>query len=288
MRRLNALFTDIAQNQCLPARLIARVKVRTATFAQCRMIERNIMDQLFEQAGPTSGGRSERVVEHYEVRSEKVDPAMHQEMLLREMQHRVANSLQIVASILSLKARKVRSDDARLHLLDAYDRVMAVATVQRQLLNANLSSVIRIDDYLLELSERLAKSLTHNVRLSVVVDGASTMESNKAVTLGLVVTELVINALRHAFPKERPGKIVLVFRGLGSRWSFSVTDNGVGLSNVLTNTMHAGHGTKILNCLATELDARIEVESNSQGTRVSLTHLGDREETINMRARTID
>src|SRR5690348_5842806 len=137
---------------------------------------------------------------------EGIDPAEHQEILLREMQHRVANTLQIVASILSLKARTVNSDDARLHLLDAYSRVMAVAAVQRQLLDSKQPDMIGIGDYLSELGQTLAKSLTQQVSISVIVDTNVAIASSKAVAMGLIVTELAINALRHAFPRQRRGK----------------------------------------------------------------------------------
>ena len=67
--------------------------------------------------------------------------------------------------------------------------------------------MIQIDDYLSELSERLATSLTEKVRLSVVVDGTAIVESNRAVAIGLIMTEPIINAIKHAFPPERRGEI---------------------------------------------------------------------------------
>lgn len=208
----------------------------------------------------------------------KTDAVSHQELLIREMQHRVANSLQIVAGILSLKARTVKSDDARLHLLDAYARVMSVAAVQRQLLDSKEPSMIRIGDYLSELGERLAKALTDDVRLSVIVDTRAEMESNEAVAMGLIVTELVINALRHAFPKDRRGTIVICFKTFGPSWRLSVSDDGVGLSNARAKDMNTGHGSKIIDALAKELDACIAVTSGSKGTCVSLAHSNHRKE----------
>jgi two-component system, sensor histidine kinase PdtaS len=224
----------------------------------------------FEQADPITV--TERKIKHVigrsDIRLRKDDPITHQEVLLREMQHRVANSLQIVAGILSLKARTVKSDDARSHLLDACDRVMAVAAVQRQLLDSKQASMIRIDDYLSELSQRLAQSLTDNVSLSLVVDGIAVMESNKAVAIGLIATELIINALKHAFPRNRPGKIFITYKTNGSDWSLSVSDNGVGLTNGFTDARHSGYGTRIIDALTQQLDARVEVKSGSKGARV--------------------
>lgn len=218
------------------------------------------------------------VIERPGTRLDGIDPADHQMMLLREMQHRVANSLQIVAGILSLKARTVNSDDARLHLLDAYSRVMAVAAVQRQLLDSMQPNMIRIGDYLSELSQTLAKSLTQQVSLSVIVDTNIALESSKAVAMGLIVTELVINSLRHAFPKHRCGKIVTSYKALRSGWRLSVSDDGVGVASAPIDARGAGHGSKIIDVLAQELEARVQVKSGSKGTRVSLIHAGDRSE----------
>ncbi len=80
------------------------------------------------------------LIESANEHAEEADRFSHQEMLLREMQHRIANSLQIVAGIVSLKARTATSDDVRVYLLDAYARVMSVAAVQRQLLISRQSA----------------------------------------------------------------------------------------------------------------------------------------------------
>lgn len=212
------------------------------------------------------------MVEYSDVQSEEAKPGADQEMLLREMQHRVANSLQIVASILSLKAKTVKSHEARVHLRDACNRVLSIAAVQRQLLASGHSSTIRIDDYLSELSEGLAASLTEKVKFSVFVVGTAAIESNKAVTIGLVMTELIINAIKHAFPQNRRGRIVVAYNTVGSDWSLSVSDDGAGLPNPSMNGGHSGYGTRIVEALAKELDARVSVKSGPAGTRVSLIH----------------
>lgn len=218
-----------------------------------------------------SEGKTEGGIERSSMSSE-ADLETDQELLLREMQHRVANSLQIVASILALKARTVISQDARLHLMDAYNRVTSIAAVQRQLLVSRHAGMIQIDDYLSELSERLATSLTEKVRLSVVVDGAAKMESNRAVAIGLIMTELIINAIKHAFPPERPGEIIVAYHTMESGWSLTVSDNGVGLSNPAINAGQSGYGTRIVEALAKELDARVLLKSSTKGTCVSLVH----------------
>src|SRR5437764_3505876 len=98
------------------------------------------------------------------------------------MQHRVANSLQIIASILLLKARTVQSEETRLHLQDAHQRVMSVAAVQLQLQPSKLGDQIEIGPYLSKLCESLASSMITDRRpLSLVVEStAGTASSNEA------------------------------------------------------------------------------------------------------------
>ena len=145
------------------------------------------------------------------------------------MQHRVANSLQIIASILLLKARTVQSEEIRLHLQDAHQRVMSVATVQEQLQASGLNESIEIGPYLTKLCDSLAKSMVGERRpLSIHVEATSGRAvSSEAVSLGLIVTELVINALKHAFPSGcAQGAILVKYENDESGWCLSVSDNG--------------------------------------------------------------
>src|ERR1700692_747268 len=153
------------------------------------------------------------------------------ETLLQEVQHRVGNSLQIIASILSLKARTVKSEEARLHLDDARQRVMSVAAVQQQLLASGHGAQIEIGPYLVRLCETLADSMTedsHPILLKVQADGG-TASSADAGTIGFIVTELVINAFKHAFVGERAaGQLVVTYEAVDTGWRLEVSDNGVG------------------------------------------------------------
>jgi chemotaxis protein methyltransferase CheR len=126
-------------------------------------------------------------------------------MLLEEMQHRVNNSLQIIASILLIKARTVQSEETRLQLVDAHQRVLSVAAVQKHLQVSAAGTPIEIVSYLTRLCKTLAQSMIGDSRpisLTVIAD-AGNLVSQQAVSIGLIVTELVMNALKHAFPKDK-------------------------------------------------------------------------------------
>lgn len=189
--------------------------------------------------------------------------------LLDEMQHRIANSLQIIASILLLKARAVKSEETRQHLRDAHHRVMSLAAVQQHL----QSSLGDVDagPYLTKLCESLTASMIRegrNLVLRVVADDA-VISSREAVSLGLVVTELVINALKHAFPNGREGAITVRYRVEADGWAISVGDTGVGMPTDPANA-RAGLGTSIVQGLAQQLHATIAYVDAKPGLRVDL------------------
>jgi two-component sensor histidine kinase len=199
------------------------------------------------------------------------------ETLLQEMQHRIANSLQIIASILSLKARAVKSEEARLHLENARQRVMSVAAVQQQLLASGHGGRIEVGPYLARLCETLAASMTDESRpisLQVQAD-AGTVSSADAGSIGFLVTELVINALKHAFVGNRvAGRLVVAYKVPDTGWRLAVSDNGIGTENVQPGSPRtvSGLGTIIVEALAKQLGAHVDTVTNSQGTTVSITH----------------
>jgi two-component sensor histidine kinase len=230
--------------------------------------------QVFDEDGSTSALllAIEDVTQRRDTEREKDELLQQKEILLQEMQHRVANSLQIIASILLLKARTVQSEEIRLHLHDAHQRVMSVATVQQQLRASGLNESIEIGPYLTKLCDSLAKSMVGDRRpLSIVVQatrGAAT--SSEAVSLGLIVTELVINALKHAFPTGEAGEISVSYDARDSRWRLSVADNGGGPGATAAARPHTGLGTSIVEALAHQLDAMVQKSSGPEGTTVSI------------------
>jgi two-component sensor histidine kinase len=206
------------------------------------------------------------------------DLMLQKELLLEEMQHRVANSLTIIASILLLKARTVQSEETRQHLQDAHKRVLSVAAVQDHLHAAGQTGSIEMAPYLARLCDALAASMIGDTRpISMKVQAAEgTVTSRQAVSIGLIVTELVINALKHAFPLTATnGLVVVAYELAGPNWKLSVSDNGIGVPDESIGRLgqtKSGLGTSIVKALAQQLDAKIEVLSSPTGTTVSITH----------------
>jgi two-component sensor histidine kinase len=192
-------------------------------------------------------------------------------MLLRELQHRVANSLQIIASVILQSARKSKSDETRLHLNDARNRVMSVASLQEQLARSEVGEV-ELRAYFTKLCSSLGASMIHDHNLlRIEVDSQeSYCASDTSISLGLIVTELTINALKHAFPAGQRGRILVGYHCTGPNWTLSVEDDGIGMPGV-SAVAKPGLGTSIVDALARQLGARVQVESARPGTRVTVT-----------------
>ncbi len=192
------------------------------------------------------------------------------QVLLRELQHRVANSLQIIASVLIQSARKVQSEEARMHLNDAHHRVMSIALLQRQLAAAD-DGLVDLRPYITTLCGTIGQAMiADNERIKIVPTIAEAISSSDvSISLGLIVTELIINALKHAFPNyEQNGEVTVEYTTDGSSWLLTVSDNGVG------RPMHStpGLGTGIVEALSRQLQARVETRDAHPGTIVRITH----------------
>lgn len=202
----------------------------------------------------------------------KNDLVREKAVLLQEVQHRIANSLQIIASVLMQSARTVQSDEARGHLHDAHHRVMSIAAVQKQLAAAN-SEEVSLRPYLTQLCQSIGASMIADhdrLTLTVKVDD-SAVAGNTSISIGLIVTELVINALKHAFPDQPHGTIVVDYAAKGNDWTLGVVDDGVGMPAEPGKAV-SGLGTSIVQALAKQLGARITVGDAMPGTAISVRH----------------
>lgn len=195
------------------------------------------------------------------------------QVLLQELNHRVANSLQIIASVLMQRVRNVQSEETRTHLRDAHNRVMSIATLQRQLASTQTGQVA-LGPYLSELCLSIGASMVADpdkLKILVQADG-TTMTADQSTSVGLIVTELVINALKHAFPNaEAQGTITIGIVTVAEHWTLTVADDGIGFP-ADDGEAKPGLGTGIVNALAAQLGATVEVTNAQPGTRITIAH----------------
>jgi two-component sensor histidine kinase len=203
----------------------------------------------------------------------KDDLVREKQILLQELQHRVANSLQSIASVLMQSAKRVQSEETRDHLRDAHHRVMSIASLQRQLTASQLGDV-ELKAYFTDLCCSIGASMIPDhdrLTLTATVDD-SIASADVSVSLGLVVTELVINALKHAFPgRNQKGTITVDYSSHGKSWSLIVGDDGIGMPKGEA-AGKPGLGTGIVDALATQLGGKVVISDRNPGTLVSITH----------------
>jgi two-component sensor histidine kinase len=195
--------------------------------------------------------------------------AAEREVLLREVNHRVGNSLQIIASLLHLQASSAVEDDVKAALTNAMGRVAAVAQVHRRLYTSHDLKSVLLNQYLDALLEDLRRSAEGN-RMSRLTLKAEPIEidPDRAVAIGIIVNELVMNAVKYAYP-DGAGPIHIDLAARDAELVLSIADNGVGL-NVKTDPRSTGMGQRIVAAMASKLAATVERDPAHHGTRIVL------------------
>ena len=194
-------------------------------------------------------------------------------LLHKELHHRVANSLQIIASVLMQRVRSVQSEETRTHLRDAHHRVMSVATLQRQLASTAMGQVA-MRPYLTELCASIGASMIADPTMLTLTVTADDLEASpdNSVSMGLIVTELVINSLKHAYPGDAAkGAITVDCRTTPEGWVLTVADDGIGIGTT-NDSAKPGLGTGIINALAEQLKATVTVSAGNPGTVVTIAN----------------
>jgi two-component sensor histidine kinase len=213
--------------------------------------------------------RAEAEAEVHASRDRYAALAAERELLLREVNHRVGNSLQIIASLLHLQANSAAQEDVKAALTNAMGRVAAVAQVHRRLYTSqDLKSVV-LNQYLDSLLEDLRRSAEGN-RMSRLTLEAEPIEidPDRAVAIGIIVNELVMNAVKYAYP-DGAGPIHVELAAQGEYVLLSIADNGVGLS-AKSDPRSTGMGQRIVSAMASKLDASVERDPDHPGTRMVL------------------
>jgi two-component sensor histidine kinase len=193
--------------------------------------------------------------------------AAEREVLLREVNHRVGNSLQIIASLLHLQANSATQEGVKAALTNAMGRVAAVAQVHRRLYTSHDLKSVLLNQYLESLLEDLRRSAEGN-RMSRLTLKAEPIEidPDRAVAIGIIVNELVMNAVKYAYP-DGAGPIHVELKAQGDDFLLTISDDGVGL-NVKADPRSTGMGQRIVSAMASKLEASVERDPAHAGTRI--------------------
>lgn len=192
--------------------------------------------------------------------------------LLHEVNHRVANSLQIVSNMVGMQSRLLPSGPAREALGDTERRIQAIAQVHRRLYASDDVQSVAMDEYLAALIAELQEtwSSDHAPRDIRLKAEPLKLHADKAVSLGVIVNELVSNACKYAYPADSAGEIRVDFGKSGERhFVLSVEDDGCGL-NGHGDTKGTGLGSRLIMAMAKSLSSRVDYDPAHRGVRATL------------------
>jgi PAS domain S-box-containing protein len=189
------------------------------------------------------------------------------ETLLKEIHHRVKNNLQIVSSLLILQSETTRNEQALKALRESRDRVYSMAIVHEVLYQSQDLAQVDLTAYVQQLMSHLLRSYDTDARaITLKIDVArASLGIETAIYCGLIINELVSNALKHAFPAGRPGEIRIGFRSDGDRSTLTISDNGVGLPPGVEPGKTESLGLQLVTMLTEQLEGTLELDQ-SNGT----------------------
>ncbi len=195
------------------------------------------------------------------------------ELLLHEVNHRVANSLALVASLARLQANAVQDEAARSALLEMQARIMAVAGIHRRLYTSSDVRIVELGSYLMSLVDELSAAIDAVEKKNSVAlhaDADIRVPTDKAVSIGVIVTELLTNAYKYAYPAGMRGEIRVILQRIGDDTvSLAVEDDGVGWKGT-GSAQGTGLGTRVVTAMAANLQSKVEYDTGVEGTRASL------------------
>lgn len=229
------------------------------------------LSQLRENFNVMAGALEGRQAEQERMNAELRKVANEKELLVREMNHRIKNSLQLVSSMIAMQARELSDPEARQQLAAAEARVIAMAKVHNRLYRSERVDRLEFKGYLDELCEDLNQSLALGDKGGSISCEAVRHElaADQIVPLGIIVSELVTNAVKHAHGNGS-GRIAVRFSVEGSRGRLTVSDDGVGIPDGFDPAGQPGLGMKVVRALVHQLKAKLSVERLEPGTRFAI------------------
>ncbi|WP_292346526.1 PAS domain S-box protein [Methanoregula sp. PtaB.Bin085] len=237
-----------------------------------RGANQDITNQKMMESEIRSLNRSleQRVVQ----RTEELNKSLQEkELLLREIHHRVKNNLQIIISILRLQKRHITDPVTLTALMDGESRVRSMALVHEKLYRSKDLEHIDIGDYLKALTQYLFTTYAieqRRIAFSVAI-GDLSLDIQRAIPIGLILNELISNALKHAFPEGRKGEVRITGKKEEDRILIFIEDNGVGFPDGLDWKHTQSLGMHLVMTLIDQVRGTIELATGSKGSRFTIS-----------------
>ena len=188
------------------------------------------------------------------------------ELLLKEIHHRVKNNLEVVSSLLALQSNQIDDENTKEAMLEGQNRVQSIGIVHQKLYQGKNLGAIEMKDYFINLSDSILDSFGANKRVQVeCAMNALNVDIDTAVPLGLIVNELLTNTIKYAFPDGRSGKVQIKLEQKSNGvLQMQISDNGIGKGGAINGT---GFGGQLISLLTQQLGGTMK-EENNNGTHI--------------------
>ncbi|MDO9528438.1 MAG: sensor histidine kinase [Syntrophales bacterium] len=195
------------------------------------------------------------------------------EVLLQEIHHRVKNNMQVISSLLDLQSQYVKDKESLEIFKECRDRILSMASVHEKLYQSKDMVKIDFDDYIRSITKHLFRAYVvhpNTVRLNVNCSDVF-LDINRAMPCGLIINELISNALKHAFPEGKKGEVTVDFHPDGDkRLTLVVSDNGVGFPEDIDISDTETFGLRLISILVNQLKGTLKIERDG-GTTFKIT-----------------
>jgi len=210
--------------------------------------------------------------EKYRFLSEQLQKSLKEkEALLKEIYHRVKNNLQVITSLINLQLDSVDNVESRQALIESVTRIKTMALVHEMLYQSNNLSEIKLNNYIELLINNLYEiyNVSHKtIKFQLQFDDV-VLSIDKAITLGLIINEIVSNSFKHAFPGNQPGEIHCSLKKTNNKIILTISDNGIGIPDQFDPTTAQTLGMRLIMNLTKQLQATIQLSKN-KGTTFTL------------------
>ncbi len=193
-------------------------------------------------------------------------------MLLKEIHHRVKNNLQVISSLLSLQQRQINDPKAAQAIQEGRNRVKAMALIHQNLYQDTDLVGVDASDYISKLTKNLIKNYkTEDKKIELYIDADPIkLNIDTIIPLGLVINELISNALKYAFVNKPSGAIDILLKSSSDTLTLSVIDNGKGLPEDFSVDHVSSLGFRLIKAFSNKLKADLKINSSNEGTKISL------------------
>ncbi len=214
--------------------------------------------------------RTVSISRHKEAESRLLVSLREKELLLKEVHHRVKNNLQVICSLLNLQARTLRDPEAIRLFQESQSRIRSMALIHEQLYRSEDLARIEFRSYVEQLVSHVKHTLGSSSRVEICPEVEPVpLPLDIALPCGMIIHELLSNAIEHAFPGGRSGTVRVAFGRAAGGYRLEVADDGVGMARAPAGANETSLGTKVVQALARQLHGNLDVFSDG-GTTVTL------------------